>query len=546
MSPAELEVQQLKAKAVLTLLRDRNRKMCVGWLGGSLSEPKKAPIHVEWKVEPSDLARHLWYWQRTSALTRIGMTPFLAELMRQHRKLEGTSGEPPASKNKLLLVVWNLAATIQAKVHEWQACVTAQAKKAFVGAIVVRTSDLVPLWTWETDLLRHRPALVDVCDRMLSMELWQYRQQCGELTKQEKKLARGGQVTPYLTPLGLRWPPVTGSSSSTKSSRAPLERASASSSTGAPGTIKARSQLTPSALSSMGAKPLASLDFLASSAAPRATTTTTAMDKDVRQMLSELSMKSKPTKASKSSAPVEAHNSLKSSEFLLSEPPSASKFIKFARRSPVSQPATSRGAPSDVFAGETFCVSGPFTVDQKEMLALISHHGGSIAPTVNRRCTYLVADRIGSAKTKKAQANGIPVVTEAWVRVSIAKGKKSTKASLFANDFVSSSSSRVAGPTGARPTGAHNHNVVDNDDIDSDESEDGNGDADADSADEIEEQESEGASDSTSNSNSDLNLDLNSDGDAGLESADERRRDPHLDESSSEEKEEEDEDADNH
>ena len=438
MSPAELEVQQLKAKAELTLLRDRVRKVCVGWLGEPQSrKPTAAPIRFEWKVEPSELVRHLGYWQRTSALTRIGMTPCLVELTRQHRKLEGTSSTPPPSKNKLTLVVWNLAATVQTKLREWQACVAADAEEAFVASIVVRVSDLVPLWTWEADLLRHRPALANVCDRMLSMELWQYRQRCNQLTKREKKLARGGQVAPYLTPFGLCWPPVDvpAAPNSAKATRASLEPAS--SSTAAPATTTIKSRLKLSQLAELSIDPKSQ----SSSKQPKTS------------KLSKLAEPSKPSKVSESSR---------------FEPPSRSKFLKSSNLfQPWKSAASVSGdAPSKVFAGETFCVSGPFTVDQQEMLALIRNHAGSTASTVSRTCTYLVADQLGSAKTKKAQANGVPIVSEDWIRASIAEGKKSTDASLFVDDSTSSSNRHSAFSKLAQPT-----RTDDDDDDDDDEDE---------------------------------------------------------------------------
>jgi hypothetical protein len=88
-------------------------------------------------------------------------------------------------------------------------------------------------------------------------------------------------------------------------------------------------------------------------------------------------------------------------------------------------------ASGGVFDGETFCVSGSFTVSQADMRALVAQNGGNLADTPNRKCTYLVADQLGSAKTAKAQKDGIDIVTEDWVRESIKAGKKSTDSSLF-------------------------------------------------------------------------------------------------------------------
>lgn len=481
-SRAEQELQELKAKAELALLRDRVRKMFTN----KLNEPQRrestaAPIRIEWQVEPTDLVHRLCHWKHTSALTLIGMTPCLAELTRQHRKLEGTSPEPPASKNKLTLVVWNLAATIQGKLREWRGCVAAETEETFVGVIVVRTSELVPLWTWETDILRHRPALVEVCDRMLSMELWQYRQRCNQLTKREQKLARRGQIAPSLTPFGLRWPLLDGTSSSIKAAR-PLPGPALSSAV-APATTRIQSRLKMSELS-MDSKPLNS---------------------------------SKRSESSKSVDPsVDPSKPLKPSTSSFSDLSSLSRFSKSAKHSHVRKPAASGDTPTTVFAGETFCVSGPFTVDQKAMLALISSHGGSIASTVTRLCTYLVADQLGSAKTRKAQANGVPIVTKAWIRTSIAEGKKSTDADLFATSSASCSINKHSASSKATClTSPRDRDDIDDDD-DDDDYDDEAGDLDLESGDESEQ--------SGSNSDSDVDLD----------SASERRSKLDLDESSEE------------
>lgn len=84
-----------------------------------------------------------------------------------------------------------------------------------------------------------------------------------------------------------------------------------------------------------------------------------------------------------------------------------------------------------VFEGDTFCVSGSFSISQGDMKELIDRKGGQIAATPNKSCTYLVSDQIGSAKTLKAEKDGIAIVTEEWVHQSIKAGKKSTDATLF-------------------------------------------------------------------------------------------------------------------
>lgn len=83
------------------------------------------------------------------------------------------------------------------------------------------------------------------------------------------------------------------------------------------------------------------------------------------------------------------------------------------------------------FAGQTLCVSGKFSRSQADMKALVTDNGGVVAATANRDCTYLVADALGSAKTVKAQKDGLPIVTEEWLVKSIVEGKPSTDSSLF-------------------------------------------------------------------------------------------------------------------
>jgi hypothetical protein len=132
------------------------------------------------------------------------MTLAVAELLRHHRWLEGAHDEPPAFKNTLMLVVWDLAATVQAKLRHWRECMQlASDQPSFDGRIIVRVADVMPIWTCEADTLRNRPALTQVRSRVLSMELWHYRQHCRQITASEKQLLRDHE--PYLTPMGLRW-----------------------------------------------------------------------------------------------------------------------------------------------------------------------------------------------------------------------------------------------------------------------------------------------------------------------------------------------------
>lgn len=203
-SAAEQQVQLLQAEVELRQLRDRVRKSLRKWLGDEAQRQKGPPIRIDWQLTAGELAEQLCFWKHSSALTQAGMTPAVAELLRHHRRLEGAHDEPPASKNALMLVVWDLAATVQAKLWHWRECMQlASNQPSFDGRIVVRVADVVPIWTWEADTLRNRPAFTQVCSRMLSMELWHYRQHCRQITASEKQLLRDHE--PYLTPMGLRW-----------------------------------------------------------------------------------------------------------------------------------------------------------------------------------------------------------------------------------------------------------------------------------------------------------------------------------------------------
>ena len=68
MSTAELEVQQLRAKEELALLRDRVRKSLSKWLSESTyhrDNDKSASIHIDWQVEASQLVQYLSTWEHT-------------------------------------------------------------------------------------------------------------------------------------------------------------------------------------------------------------------------------------------------------------------------------------------------------------------------------------------------------------------------------------------------------------------------------------------------------------------------------------------------
>jgi len=99
-------------------------------------------------------------------LAQANITLAVAELLRHHRWLEGAHNEPPAFKNTLMLVVWDLAATVQAKLRHWRECMQlASDQPSFDGGLIVRAADIIPIWTCEADTLRNRPALTQVRSR---------------------------------------------------------------------------------------------------------------------------------------------------------------------------------------------------------------------------------------------------------------------------------------------------------------------------------------------------------------------------------------------
>jgi hypothetical protein len=92
----------------------------------------------------------------------------------------------------------------------------------------------------------------------------------------------------------------------------------------------------------------------------------------------------------------------------------------------MSSPVQENGgayADTDAFAGLVFAISGKFTESHAAISALIRRNAGDIKASVTKAVTHLVStlDDFNSRSTKveKALSNGIPIVTERWVRESI-------------------------------------------------------------------------------------------------------------------------------
>ncbi len=68
---------------------------------------------------------------------------------------------------------------------------------------------------------------------------------------------------------------------------------------------------------------------------------------------------------------------------------------------------------SDSLAGKTIVISGNFSISRDEMKALIAAHGGKNSGSISGKTAYLLAgEKAGPEKLKKAEALGVPVISE--------------------------------------------------------------------------------------------------------------------------------------
>jgi NAD-dependent DNA ligase len=69
--------------------------------------------------------------------------------------------------------------------------------------------------------------------------------------------------------------------------------------------------------------------------------------------------------------------------------------------------------------GYCFAITGALSVSRQEFETLIQHNGGEIAKSVTKKCTHLVSAMTGTKKCQDAEAKGLQVVDEEWVREKI-------------------------------------------------------------------------------------------------------------------------------
>ena len=71
------------------------------------------------------------------------------------------------------------------------------------------------------------------------------------------------------------------------------------------------------------------------------------------------------------------------------------------------------GPVSDILKGKTIVISGNFSISRDRMKKLIASHGGKNSTSISGKTSFLLAgEKPGPEKMKKAQSEGIPVISE--------------------------------------------------------------------------------------------------------------------------------------
>jgi DNA ligase (NAD+) len=84
----------------------------------------------------------------------------------------------------------------------------------------------------------------------------------------------------------------------------------------------------------------------------------------------------------------------------------------------------STGAQSQTLGGKAFVVSGVFSYYSRDGIKeAVEHNGGRIVSSISAKTDYVLAgDKMGPEKLKKAEALGIPIITEDDFRGMIGVG----------------------------------------------------------------------------------------------------------------------------
>eukprot|EP01083_Nonionella_stella_P158899 517694_1 len=84
---------------------------------------------------------------------------------------------------------------------------------------------------------------------------------------------------------------------------------------------------------------------------------------------------------------------------------------------------------STILRGKNICITGSFELQQKDMVKLITDHGGKRDATCSKKCDYLLMNnrthpqQCNSNKCTKAKDNNIPILREQWLYDSVAQGE---------------------------------------------------------------------------------------------------------------------------
>lgn len=103
---------------------------------------------------------------------------------------------------------------------------------------------------------------------------------------------------------------------------------------------------------------------------------------------------------------------------------------------------------SDSLQGTNWVVSGTFSRSREEMKRLVEFHGGKMLSGISSKTDYVLAgEKMGPEKRKKAEKEGIPIISEAEFYTMIGGEPTLEALNRLQSDSSTESSSNVAAPT---------------------------------------------------------------------------------------------------